>query len=45
MVLAGGTKMSPGSDGNVAWHQTQWQQANVFRWPPRSIRRCVQVMI
>ncbi|KAE8794746.1 hypothetical protein D1007_30467 [Hordeum vulgare] len=42
MVVAGGTKMSAGSDGNVAWRQTPWQQAHASRGPPRPIRRCVQ---
>jgi hypothetical protein len=45
MVVAGGTKMSAGSDGKVAWRQTPWQQAHASRGPPRPIRRCVQVMI
>ncbi|KAM0868271.1 hypothetical protein ACQ4PT_041400 [Festuca glaucescens] len=42
MVVAGGTKMSAGSDGKVAWRQTPWQQAHASRGPPRPIRRCVQ---
>ncbi|KAF6988727.1 hypothetical protein CFC21_006199 [Triticum aestivum] len=43
MVMAGGTKMSAGSDGKVAWRQTPWQQqAHASRGPPRLIRRCVQ---
>lgn len=45
MVMAGGTKMSAGSDGNVAWRQTPWQQAHASRGPPRPLRRCVQVPI
>ena len=43
MVVAGGTKMSAGSDGKVAWRQTPWQQAHASRGPPRPLRRCVQV--
>ncbi|CAN6360639.1 unnamed protein product [Urochloa humidicola] len=42
MVVAGGTKMSAGSDGKVAWRQTPWQQAHASRGPPRPLRRCVQ---
>nr|CAB3461890.1 unnamed protein product [Digitaria exilis] len=42
MVVAGGTKMSAGSDGKVAWRQTPWQQAQASRGPPRPLRRCVQ---
>lgn len=42
MVVAGGTKMSAGSDGRVAWRQTPWQQAHASRGPPRPLRRCVQ---
>ncbi|CAL4892682.1 unnamed protein product [Urochloa decumbens] len=42
MVMAGGTKMSAGSDGKVAWRQTPWQQAHASRGPPRPLRRCVQ---
>ncbi|XP_040380358.1 uncharacterized protein LOC102717803 [Oryza brachyantha] len=42
MVVAGGTKMSAGSDGNVAWRQTPWQEAHASRGPPRPLRRCVQ---
>lgn len=45
MVVAGGTKMSAGSDGKVAWCQTPWQQAHASRGPPRPLRRCVQVSI
>lgn len=45
MVVAGGTKMSAGSDGRVAWRQTPWQQAHASRGPPRPLRRCVQVSI
>ncbi|KAF0924777.1 hypothetical protein E2562_014885 [Oryza meyeriana var. granulata] len=42
MVFAGGTKMSAGSDGKVAWRQTPWQEAHASRGPPRPLRRCVQ---
>ncbi|KAK3137205.1 hypothetical protein QOZ80_5BG0449160 [Eleusine coracana subsp. coracana] len=42
MVVAGGTKMSAGSDGKVAWRQSPWQQAHASRGPPRPLRRCVQ---
>ncbi|KQK06958.1 uncharacterized protein LOC100824900 [Brachypodium distachyon] len=42
MVVSGGTKLSAGSDGKVAWRQTPWQQAHASRGPPRPIRRCVQ---
>uniref|UniRef100_A0ACD5TK91 Uncharacterized protein n=1 Tax=Avena sativa TaxID=4498 RepID=A0ACD5TK91_AVESA len=42
MVVAGGTKMSAGSDGKVAWRQSPWQQAHATRGSPRPIRRCVQ---
>ncbi|KAL6864826.1 hypothetical protein ACP4OV_015977 [Aristida adscensionis] len=42
MVVAGGTKMSAGSDGEVAWRQTPWQPAHASRGPPRPLRRCVQ---
>ncbi|OEL32644.1 hypothetical protein BAE44_0006337 [Dichanthelium oligosanthes] len=42
MVVAGGTKMSAGSDGKVAWRQTPWQLAHASRGPPRPLRRCVQ---
>lgn len=43
MVVAGGTKMSAGSDGKVVWRQTPWQQAHASRGPPRPLRRCLQV--
>ncbi|EEE63009.1 hypothetical protein OsJ_17817 [Oryza sativa Japonica Group] len=42
MVVAGGVKMSAGSDGKVAWRQTPWQEAHASRGPPRPLRRCIQ---
>uniref|UniRef100_A0A0D9WEE0 Uncharacterized protein n=1 Tax=Leersia perrieri TaxID=77586 RepID=A0A0D9WEE0_9ORYZ len=42
MVVAGGVKMSAGSDSKVAWRQTPWQEAHASRGPPRPLRRCVQ---
>ncbi|KAG8042846.1 hypothetical protein GUJ93_ZPchr0088g33648 [Zizania palustris] len=42
MVVSGGTKLSAGSDGKVAWRQTPWQEAHASRGPPRPLRRCVQ---
>ncbi|KAJ4970061.1 hypothetical protein NE237_003160 [Protea cynaroides] len=41
-LVLSGSKISAGSDGNVAWRQTPWHQSHASRGPPRPLRRSLQ---
>lgn len=44
-LMLGGSKISAGSDGKVAWRQTPWHHSHASRGPPRPLRRFLQVSI
>ncbi|KAL0555994.1 hypothetical protein IC582_004497 [Cucumis melo] len=41
-LMLGGSKISAGSDGKVAWRQTPWHHSHASRGPPRPLRRFLQ---
>ncbi|KAG1368645.1 hypothetical protein COCNU_14G011130 [Cocos nucifera] len=41
-LIMGGSKMSAGSDGKVAWRQSASEQSHASRGPPRPLRRTLQ---
>ncbi|KAM0951383.1 hypothetical protein DsansV1_C03g0024981 [Dioscorea sansibarensis] len=41
-LILGGSKMSAGSDGKVAWRQSASEQSHASRGPPRPLRRSLQ---
>ncbi|XP_008785983.1 uncharacterized protein LOC103704470 [Phoenix dactylifera] len=41
-LIMGGSKMSAGSDGKVAWRQSASEQSHASRGPPRPLRRSLQ---
>lgn len=43
-LILGGSKMSAGSDGKVAWRQSASEQSHASRGPPRPLRRSLQVI-
>ncbi|XP_042431935.1 uncharacterized protein LOC122022427 [Zingiber officinale] len=41
-LIMAGSKMSAGSDGQIAWRQSASEQSRPFRGPPRPLRRTFQ---